>query len=110
VPSKHGKNPGFYSDYSRPKTRPPSHNWLFFAISFLSTIYFSSKSRYQVQRPSISEDQSRHSLSRASIEVKSKSNNPKKKKIDIEKIRTWYLTKSILWGLKSTKSELISIN
>ncbi|KAK2354375.1 hypothetical protein QL285_091903 [Trifolium repens] len=24
--SKHGKNPGFYSDYSRPKTRPPSHN------------------------------------------------------------------------------------
>ncbi|CAJ2657122.1 unnamed protein product [Trifolium pratense] len=24
--SKQGKNPGFYSDYSRPKTRPPSHN------------------------------------------------------------------------------------
>ena len=23
---KEGKNPGFYSDYSRPRTRPPSHN------------------------------------------------------------------------------------
>lgn len=21
-----GQNPGFYSDYSRPRTRPPSHN------------------------------------------------------------------------------------
>jgi hypothetical protein len=24
--NKEGKNPGFYSDYSRPRTRPPSHN------------------------------------------------------------------------------------
>jgi len=23
---KESKNPGFYSDYSRPRTRPPSHN------------------------------------------------------------------------------------
>lgn len=23
---KQGQNPGFYSDYSRPRTRPPSHN------------------------------------------------------------------------------------
>lgn len=27
VPHKNGNgNPGFYSDYSRPRTRPPSHN------------------------------------------------------------------------------------
>jgi hypothetical protein len=57
---------------------PPTTDYSLPYLS-LTTIYFSSKSRYQVQRPIILEDQSRHSLSRASIEVKSKSNNPKKK-------------------------------
>jgi hypothetical protein len=59
---------------------PPTTDYSLPYLSYLPFIFqFSSKSRYQVQRPNISEDQSRHSLSRASIEVKSKSNNPKKK-------------------------------
>jgi hypothetical protein len=64
---------------------PPTTDYNSLPYLSLTTIYFSSKSRYQVQRPISSEDQSHHSLSRASTEVKAKSNNPEEKKIDIEK-------------------------
>jgi hypothetical protein len=59
---------------------PPTTDYSLPYLS-LTTIYFSSKSRYQVQRPISSEDQSHHSLSRASTEVKAKSNNPEEKKL-----------------------------